>query len=381
MKIVHIIPSLATGGAERLVVNICQGLQKAGHDVKIIIFSNINEFSEDCKELDIIHLPITYSTHLFGRIKCDNVKLLDDVLSNFKPDIIHSHLTAADIISRINPIKSTAYVTHLHGINCIINIGIKNFISKKGFLAFHDHYLINKLFKGTNTKMIAISNATYDAFINNVSKKLKNNISIIYNCIDFEKFKINTDRTLPKKGELIKFINCGRTVELKNQSFLIDVIDDLVKVKGITNIKLEIVGDGPLTETLQNKINLKNLQDHISLIGSVQDVESYYSNSHIYLHSGLDGIFGLSTLEALSSGLPLVGNTGPEDGGKLIKNEINGIVVENNNLNEFTKGIQRYLADSNFYSTVSKNNEKLGFEYSIESYIPKIIKFYENSLN
>ena len=47
MKIVHIIPSLERGGAERLVINICYALQKIkGHDVQLISLSKENDYEE-----------------------------------------------------------------------------------------------------------------------------------------------------------------------------------------------------------------------------------------------------------------------------------------------------------------------------------------------
>lgn len=378
MRIVHIIPSLAKGGAERLVINISQGLKKSGDEVKIVVFQEDNSFIEDTKDLDIVFIPITYSTHVWGKVNCTNIELLDDFFNEFKPEIIHSHLTAADIIARVNPLKGATYITHLHGVNCIIDVTLAHFLSKSKFLQAHDHYLLNKLYKKTNTFLIAISHATYNSFYRNIAKGIRDNVSILYNCIDFERFKVDFNRVIPKNEEQIRFVNCGRTIELKNQTFLIDVIDHLVHKKGIKNCVLEIVGDGPLTSSLQKKVIDKKLENNIRLLGSVDDVEKCYADAHLYLHSALDGIFGLSTLEALSSGLPLVGNTGPDDGGNLIKNDVNGVIVQNNNLEKFVEGIERFLSEEKFYKDVSINNVELAFDYSIESYIPKLQAFYKS---
>ncbi len=56
MKIIHLIPSLKKGGAERICIDICSELQTIGHDVAIVILENSNEYIELTKELNIKYI-------------------------------------------------------------------------------------------------------------------------------------------------------------------------------------------------------------------------------------------------------------------------------------------------------------------------------------
>ena len=43
MRIIHLIPNLDKGGAERICLDICEELQNQGHTVKVFIFEDINK--------------------------------------------------------------------------------------------------------------------------------------------------------------------------------------------------------------------------------------------------------------------------------------------------------------------------------------------------
>ena len=55
MKVLHVIPNLVKGGAQRLVIDICNEFKKhKDFEVKIIVLSNSkNAFSYNSKGLDI----------------------------------------------------------------------------------------------------------------------------------------------------------------------------------------------------------------------------------------------------------------------------------------------------------------------------------------
>ena len=92
MKILHIIPSLDKGGAERLTLDIVRSLKDIPHvEVALVIFRNQNNYSFLTDEIDFEIIPSFYTPSLKGKGKKD-VKDLQDYIDSFKPDIIHSHL-------------------------------------------------------------------------------------------------------------------------------------------------------------------------------------------------------------------------------------------------------------------------------------------------
>ena len=100
MKILHIIPSLNKGGAERLALDICNFLSKQEDiEVKMIILHDDIKYDLSDYTFDIIHVGASVSLSLTGADRY-NVSALQSFVDQFAPDVIHSHLFEADIVSR-----------------------------------------------------------------------------------------------------------------------------------------------------------------------------------------------------------------------------------------------------------------------------------------
>ncbi|MAW64887.1 MAG: hypothetical protein CMD18_01690, partial [Flavobacteriales bacterium] len=113
MKIIHIIPNLKRGGAERICIDICKELQNHGHDVLLILFSDENEYLEITNQLSIKVIPSSF-TPSFLRSNILKLEKLQKVVSCFKPDIIHSHLYEADLVTFQLKTKQAKIFSHIH---------------------------------------------------------------------------------------------------------------------------------------------------------------------------------------------------------------------------------------------------------------------------
>src|SRR4051812_11008209 len=113
MKILHIIPSLNTGGAERLVLDTCRELKRQGHEGKLVIFQDKNDYKYLSAEVDVQYLPVYVRPSVFGKWAA-SIEPLERLISAFKPDIIHSHLFEAEILSREKIHKGIKYFSHCH---------------------------------------------------------------------------------------------------------------------------------------------------------------------------------------------------------------------------------------------------------------------------
>ena len=376
MRVLHVIESLEKGGAERLVINICNGLEKLNNvQTHILIFRNNNEYQFLCDNLKITHIPVFFNRSLLRKNKEDNLVKFDSFINDFNPNIIHSHLRTADIISRLKIKKNISYFSHLHD-NYFLNMNRNNI--KTRIVSYLDNIWIQKLYEKANNNFIAIS----DEFNMYYKKKLsiinRENISILYNCIDYDRF-LGKPREL-NNTKKIKLINCARNTKLKNQSFLINIVNYLVNKLDLKNFHLEILGDGPLNKELIKKVNKLKLNNHIKIIGKVNNVEDYYKKSDIYLHSGLDAIFGLSTIEAMCSGLPIIGLKG-NSSDRIIRHGTNALICENNNIVKFTELLLKLVNEKNIYNEMSKQNLELSKSFSIDNYAKKIYELYKESIS
>ncbi len=100
MNIIHIIPNLSKGGAERLVLDICQELSfRKNVEVLLISFSDENQYPELIPNFPWIVADVSLNLSIWKTNKI-NVLSLQKILNDFKPDVIHTHLFYAEMVSR-----------------------------------------------------------------------------------------------------------------------------------------------------------------------------------------------------------------------------------------------------------------------------------------
>ena len=130
MKILYVITSLAFGGAEVLLKNTSNELIKK-HEIEIIYFKSASKLKELFnKKIKITHLPLNLSLLIKLKKK----------IKEFQPDIIHSHLGHADLVTHILTKNSSAKVfCTLH------NVYYKwNFLDKLIFFLYRNLFSLNK---------------------------------------------------------------------------------------------------------------------------------------------------------------------------------------------------------------------------------------------
>lgn len=113
----------------------------------------------------------------------------------------------------------------------------------------------------------------------------------------------NTVRTESYQGGTINILSVGRFVPVKNLLTLIEACEEVMKTY---DCHLTIVGSGPLKSDLENKITASELGEKITLLDWVDDINSIYLKAHIYVHTAHHEGFGMTTVEALTRGVPAV---------------------------------------------------------------------------
>ncbi len=373
MKILHIIPSLAKGGAERLVIDIVIALNEhSGIEARLLVLEeNIQyDISHVKKYLDIVPAGISLSLYKKNNL---NINALHRYISSFNPDVIHTHLFSAEIVSRSINFPSAKYFSHCHdNMPQLRNLSLKTLFKKKYLTDFYEkQYLISRYLK-CNNKFIAISNDAKQYFEKVLPPKLKQNIFLLSNAIDFNRFNaIAHERSLVQ----IRLVNTGSFVPKKNQQFLIDVVNELAKRKA--DVKLTLLGDGYLLDGVRKKISDYNLQDFIECKGNVERVEDYLAAANIYVHSATYEPFGLVLLEAMAAGLPVVCLDG---GGNrdIIEQNKNGIMIYEQNAEAFADAILKIANDEKLYRKMSDYAVEYAKQFDIKSYADKLLELYKS---
>jgi len=342
MKILFIISSLNSGGAERVVSLLANYFIK-NHQVTIATFSNNEPFYTLDK--NIIHKKLDLlknSTTTFDKIKniFYRIKSLKMFFKQENPDIVISFMTHTNILSII--------ASKLNNQKIIISERIAYDFYNSNILN-----LIRKCIYPFANTLITQTKADKENY------KFLNNVEVIYNPISF----IDCDI---KKENIILAV--GRLDKQKGFDTLIDVFNQID-----TNWQLIIAGDG------KEKVNLEKLiyKNNIKLIGNQKDIFKWYEKSSIFVLSSKKEGFPNVLLEAMSCGCAVVSFDCPYGPSEIIEHNKNGLLVENQNKEELKKAIELLIKNKSLRDKLSKEAIKVKEKYSIE----KIAKEWENIIN
>lgn len=360
-KIFLIVPTLGTGGGEKLVIDLAKNIDKNIFDVNIIsLYPKQNTLYE--KIIEENNINIIYMNKKLGvdfKIVLDIIKLF----KQYKPDIVHTHLYVMPYVlpavilcntkSRIHTVHSIAEKEADGLLRLIMNIAYK-------------------LFK---FKPVGICNYVQES-IEDVYKIQKDKIACIYNGIDTNIFKYEEidDNSNDKS---INIISTGRMQPVKNHKLMIDAFSEVCSV--IPNLKLTILGDGELRSEIEQQINIKEISDKVNLKGVVADVASQLKSSDIYIMtSNYEGL-PLSILEAMSCGLPIIST---KAGGvvDIVNDGENGILVDINNKQQLIEAMIKLIKDEKLRKNMSQKSNEFSKLYDIKNCTKQYEELYLNAI-
>ena len=158
------------------------------------------------------------------------------------------------------------------------------------------------------------------------------------------------------------FVSVGNLIPIKAFDQLIEAFS---RVK--ENAKLYIIGDGPEREHLQNQINALQLDTEVELLGRLtrDEINIVFQKSHVFVLSSQSETFGVSYIEAMYTGLPVIATRcgGPES----FVDESNGLVVPINDVDAFAKAMELMRQNYDIY------NKKLISDNCIAQFSPEVI--------
>jgi len=139
--------------------------------------------------------------------------------------------------------------------------------------------------------------------------KIENNIKVIHNFYDQERFKPSS--TVCQRSQfagddefLLMHVSNFRPVKRT-----LDVLDIFEKVSAKLPAKLLLVGEGPDTILARRQITRKGLTDKVIFLGNQNRVEALLPCADLFLLPSEEESFGLAALEALACGVPVIGTS------------------------------------------------------------------------
>lgn len=366
MKIVHVIHCCNIGGAEIFVKNLAIEMKNQNPNYEIEIWAIYSskvlyngkvesieyekKYIKDLNEIGINVVILNKSDGIKGRI--DLYKRIKKEYKRMKPNAIFCHLETVTfhVVMALLFKKVDIYET-IHTNN------VKN-------VQLHKWILGCKI-----NKYIAISESVKKVILEKINCNEKK-IILIKNGINTKKFDII--RNFEKKDKVL-IVSIGRLIKEKNHILLLEAMKRLNIDCDLNNIKfeLQIYGDGLLKDEL-NKYILDNRLENCKIMGATDNVPHVLQLADIYVMPSIIEGFSISLIEARTSGIAIIcTNVGGNK--EIIKNDINGIVIDSNDSKQLCKQLKRLIVDKSirekFYSNSKKNVNEFNIKSCAENYI------------
>jgi glycosyltransferase involved in cell wall biosynthesis len=207
----------------------------------------------------------------------------------------------------------------------------------------------------------------------------------VYNGIDLERFPMPSHETARAVYQVPHIISVGRLIAFKGFEHLIDACAELMR-RGFDFV-CDIVGDGPLRDTLRAKIDMLNLSSRINLLGSLSQravLEKLQWADIFVLASrtdaeGASDVFPTVILEAMASARPVV-STRLAGIPELVMDGQTGILISPGDTAALTQALQHLLCDRELRLRYGRaGRERIERHFQIEDTVTPLLKLFEGT--
>ncbi|MBR6170959.1 MAG: glycosyltransferase [Bacteroidaceae bacterium] len=360
MKILEVIQSLASGGAERLVTDLCNELSKT-EDVTVLILKDVEHFylPQLSPKVKVLEAKMPLGGSIRQLVQCCKW------VNRIKPDVVHVHSHARYTMLLANLLYGRRY---------------------KFYLTIHsdvcDHYshgwsgLQVRLsgFLG-RCKFITISETNYRQF-STVHPKLKQRLipngralpALTDKADDVRKemqaYRTTADGTL--------FIHIARCHPCKDQMLLVESFNELIE-EG-EKLALVIIGAG--FDSALGKSIAEKACNNIHFIGTKDNVYDYLACADAFcLSSKYEGM-PITLIEAYLSGKSIISTPvcGATD---IVKEGENGCLASGHTKEEYKETVRRFLKNKETISAQAER-EKDSCPYAIDECAKRYLEWFKN---
>lgn len=398
------------GGSETYLFGLKDKLEKEGHETAIFSMKDTKNFSSDYSD-DFVNAIDYENTSMLSKVKngfnliysFEAKSKIENVIKDFNPDVVHLnliyHQITPSIIKTINKLNiPIVFVVHDYKIICpnykmfndnkVCNKCIGgNFISCTTNKCHKDSYIDSALLSiEAYTHKVLQSYNFVDEFIfpssyiekqfleSYFSETNKEKFTKISNFVssDYYDFKFK-NQYITKKKQILYY---GRLSQEKGVDLLIKAVERLD-----SDVVLKIVGTGPEEKRLQEYVETKKL-NNIKFCGfkTGDNLKKIIAESmFVVLPATWPEVFGLTNIEALALGTPIIGS---DIGGisELITKDV-GFLFEPGNLGDLVDQLNTAISLNNEeYNIMQEKCIENSKKYNIDDYYFSILKVYNQAI-
>lgn len=358
------------GGSGVLATELGKALADKGHAVHFITYQQpvrLTRFSANVFFHEV-RVP-TYPLFDFPPYETALASTIVDVVKNNRIDLLHvhyaiPHASAAYMAQQILKTEgiSTPFITTLHGTDITL-------VGKDKTYAPVVTFSINQ-----SDAITAVSDNLRQETLTHFA--IEKDISVIHNFVDIHRF---TKRPIdafkkviaPNNEKIILHASNFRKVKR-----IADVIYTFNKIRSEIPSKLLLVGDGPERPMAEELCRELGICEDARFVGKQQDMEEIYAIADLFLLPSEYESFGLSALEAMAAGAPVIAT---QTGGlpEIVSDGKDGYLSEVGDVENMSRNAKRLLSNSIVLEQFKTAARKKAETFDMNSIVPKYEALYE----
>lgn len=341
-KILFLIHDLGQGGAEKVLVNLVNNMDRSKFEISVIVLfgGGVNEqfLASDINFHAVFPKQIPGNSKLMKLLSPEQLHKLC-VKDNYDIEISYLEGPSARVISGCKN-SNTKLVSWIHVENHTMQALAASFRNENEAARCYNRF----------DETVCVSQFVHDDFCSILN--FKKPCSVLYNTVEsamiLQKSKEPAEELV--NDAVIRLVAVGTLKKSKGYDRLFCIMKKLVDEK--YSVHLYVLGVGPMQQQLENYIAENKLEPYITLLGYHTNPYKYIARCDLFVCSSHSEGFSTAATEALIVGVPVC-------------------TVE-------VSGMKEMLGENNEYGVVTKNNENALYE-GIKKLLddPKLMKLYK----
>lgn len=364
IKVIQVSSDTNIGGAGKCILTFLEHYDRSRFDMAVVLPKN-SLLREPVERLGVRVIEAEgINERSLGR---QGIASLKKILKEEKPQVVHTHASmSARVAARLCGGCKIVYTRHSvfepsprisKGIGKMINGAVNNFLADR-IIAVAEAAKKNLTDCGVSEKKIQV---------------ILNGIKPVAPMEEEEKEAVRRQYGIRPEQKVISIL--ARLTPVKGHADLIDAAE-LVLKRGLSPVVL-IAGTGECEEALRERIRYKGLEDHVKLIGFVEDVRGIVNITDISANASFGTeATSMALLEGMCLGKPaVVSDFGGNPG--VIFPEQNGLLFPARNVSAMADCLTRLLTDQAAYEKMSLGAKKVFQEkFTARRYTDEIQQVY-----
>jgi glycosyltransferase involved in cell wall biosynthesis len=370
ISIFYVIADSSLTGAPRHLLSLVDSLPDRDFALSVVLPQG--PLADELKRRNVT----TFLVPMRARSDVDAVRAIQKLLCKYDPHIMHAHGQRAGLLARLAvkglPIK-VIYTEHtrtpqFHLANPLLD---------------WTHLRAMRMLDATTHMNIAVSKAVANFLINSkITRPTK--VQVIYNGIepfapkhiDKATLDIINQHGLRKQDVIIGTV--GSLNIQKDTTTLVRAMEKILKK--LPKAKLVIVGSGPLRQKLEQLAKKLKIDQQVIFTGSLQGISGIIQLFTIFVLPSKSEAFGISILEAMRAGVPVIATRVGGIPEVVIANK-NGILVDPGNPKLLSAAIMKLLNDKKLQNKLIAGGRETVKDFSVTRMAQATSKLYKELLH